>query len=148
MADILKHFLSDNGNPFVAVFASDADAEHYVPPAGAVPLPDAPGIDYDWINGQWVKREETSRYRSLPRPSFLFMMNKLGISEAQVEALIGTMPDATEAEADAKALALIVFRNQQIFHRDNELFNALATDAGLSQQAIDAAWRAAENLTW
>ena len=87
-------------------------------------------------------------FSDLPRPAFLFMMNKIGVTEQQVELLISAMPDGTQDEADAKALALIVFRNQQTFKRDNQLLATLANSAGISGGTIDAAWRVAEQLTW
>lgn len=95
-----------------------------------------------------TSEEQLARYRDLPRPSFLFMMGKIGVSEAQVEALIDAMPDSTQQEADAKALALIVFRNQQTFKRDNALLATLTAAAGLSEETVNAAWKAAEALTW
>jgi hypothetical protein len=82
-------------------------------------------------------------FRDIPRPSFLFMMSKMGITEAQVEGLIGQMP-----EGDARDLALIVFKNQQTFKRDNSLLNTLTAAAGLTSEQVDTAWRAAEQLTW
>lgn len=148
MAEILRHYLSENGNAFVAVFGSESDAERYTPPQGAIALPDAPGIDYDWSDGEWVKRPEVKKYRALQRPAFLFMMNKIGVTEAHVEALIASMPDGTEEEADAKSLALIVFRNQQTFSRDNRLLQTLVDAAGISPQDVDAAWLAAQALSW
>jgi hypothetical protein len=82
-------------------------------------------------------------FKDLPRPSFVFMMNKMGMTEADVEALIGQMP-----EGDARDLALIVFKNQQTFKRDNGLLNTLTAAAGLTSEQVDTAWRAAEQLTW
>jgi hypothetical protein len=82
-------------------------------------------------------------FRDIPRPSFLFMMSKMGVTEAQVEGLIGQMP-----EGDARDLALIVFKNQQTFKRDNSLLNTLTAAAGLTSEQVDTAWRAAEQLTW
>jgi len=82
-------------------------------------------------------------FRDIPRPSFLFMMNKIGITEAQVEGLIGQMPPG-----DARDLALIVFKNQQTFKRDNSLLATLTAAAGLTSEQVDTAWRAAEQLTW
>lgn len=82
-------------------------------------------------------------FRDIPRPSFLFMMSKMGITEAQVEGLIGQMP-----EGDARDLALIVFKNQQTFKRNNSLLNTLTAAAGLTSEQVDTAWRAAEQLTW
>lgn len=82
-------------------------------------------------------------FKDIPRPSFLFMMSKMGITETQVEGLIGQMP-----EGDARDLALIVFRNQQTFKRDNTLLQTLTAAAGLTSEQVDTAWRAAEQLTW
>jgi hypothetical protein len=87
-------------------------------------------------------------FTPLSRPAFLFMMNKIGVTEAYVEALIAALPDGTEQEADAKALAGIVFRNQQTFSRDNPLLATLAAATGLSSETVDAAWRAAEQIRW
>lgn len=86
---------------------------------------------------------DESAFRDIPRPSFLFMMSKMGISETQVEGLIGQMP-----EGDTRDLALIVFKNQQTFKRDNSLLNTLTAAAGLTSEQVDTAWRAAEQLTW
>jgi len=82
-------------------------------------------------------------FQDLPRPSFLFMMQKIGITETQAEGLISEMP-----EGDTRDLALIVFRNQQTFKRDNSLLNTLTAAAGLTSEQVDTAWRAAEQLTW
>jgi hypothetical protein len=82
-------------------------------------------------------------FKDIPRPSFVFMMSKMGITEAQVEGLIGQMP-----EGDARDLALIVFKNQQTFKRDNTLLQTLTAAAGLTSEQVDTAWRAAEQLTW
>jgi len=82
-------------------------------------------------------------FKDIPRPSFLFMMNKIGITEEQVEGLIGQMP-----AGDARDLALIVFKNQQAFKRDNSLLATLTAAAGLTSEQVDTAWRAAEQLTW
>jgi hypothetical protein len=71
------------------------------------------------------------------------MMSKMGITEAQVEGLIGQMP-----AGDARDLALIVFKNQQTFKRDNSLLKTLTAAAGLTDAQVDTAWRAAEQLTW
>ena len=82
-------------------------------------------------------------FQDLQRPPFLFMMQKMGITETQVEGLISEMP-----EGDARDLALIVFKNQQTFKRDNSLLNMLTAAAGLTSEQVDTAWRAAEQLTW
>ncbi len=82
-------------------------------------------------------------FTDITRPSFLFMMSKMGITETQVEGLIGQMP-----EGDARDLALIVFKNQQTFKRDNTLLQTLTAAAGLTSEQVDTAWRAAEQLTW
>ncbi len=86
---------------------------------------------------------DESAFRDIPRPSFLFMMSKMGITEAQVEGLIGQMP-----AGDARDLALIVFKNQQTFKRDNTLLKTLTAAIGLTDAQVDTAWRAAEQLTW
>lgn len=101
------------------------------------------------IRAEWAANAQMPpRLRTLSRPAFLFMMNKIGVTEAQVEALIAAMPSGSEAEADAKALALIVFRNQQTFNRDNPLLQSLTAAAGISDATVNAAWKAAESLVW
>lgn len=87
-------------------------------------------------------------FKSLSRPAFLFMMSKIGVTEAAVEQLIAAMPESTEAEQDAKALALIVFKNTTTFERDNQLLNTLTAAYGLTSEQVDASWRAAEQIAW
>lgn len=87
-------------------------------------------------------------FAPLSRPAFLFMMNKIGVTEATVEGIIAAMPENTQEQIDAKTLALIVFRNQQTFQRDNTLLVQLATAAGLTSEQVDAAWRQAEQIVW
>lgn len=87
-------------------------------------------------------------FAPLSRPAFLFMMNKIGVTEATVEGIIASMPSGTTAQADAKALALIVFRNQQTFQRDNSLLASLSAAAGLTSEQVDTAWRTAEQIVW
>jgi hypothetical protein len=87
--------------------------------------------------------EPPPSFQDLQRPPFLFMMQKMGITETQVEGLISEMP-----EGDARDLALIVFKNQQTFKRDNTLLNTITEAAGLTSEQVDTAWRAAEQLTW
>lgn len=98
------------------------------------------------VAAEWAANDPANTiapFRDIPRPSFLFMMNKIGVTEAQVEALIGQMP-----AGDARDLALIVFRNQQTFKRDNSLLITLTGAAGLTSEQVDTAWRAAEQLIW
>lgn len=106
-----------------------------------------PGYAEEWLEEDDAAvvafRNPPPPFKDIPRPSFLFMMGKLGISEAQVGGLIGQMP-----EGDARDLALIVFKNQQTFKRDNSLLNTLTAAAGLTSEQVDTAWRAAEQLTW
>jgi hypothetical protein len=106
-----------------------------------------PGYAEEWLedaNAEVVVfRNPPAPFRDIPRPSFLFMMSKMGITETQVEGLIGQMP-----AGDARDLALIVFKNQQTFKRDNTLLQTLTAAAGLTSEQVDTAWRAAEQLTW
>ena len=87
-------------------------------------------------------------FKSLSRPAFLFMMSKIGVTEQAVEQLIAAMPEGTQAEQDAKALALIVFKNTTTFERTNQLLNTLTAAYGLTSDQVDAAWRAAEQIVW
>ena len=96
------------------------------------------------VRAEWVANDrKPAPFNDIPRPSFLFMMSKMGITEAQVEGLISQMP-----AGDARDLALIVFKNQQTFKRDNALLQTLTAAAGLTSEQVDTAWRAAEQLTW
>lgn len=112
------------------------------------------GVDMIDVDGSVYRLEERymeepeKPFSDLSRPAFLFMMNKIGITKEQVETLIDAMPEDTEEAADMKALARIVFENQQTFKRDNMLLASLTMAAGLSSEQVDAAWRVAENLTW
>jgi len=87
-------------------------------------------------------------FTDLSRPAFIFMMGKLGITKQQVYDLIDAMPEATQEEADAKALARIVFDEQQTFARDNALLATLTAAAGLTSEQVDDAWRIGEGLSW
>jgi len=84
----------------------------------------------------------------LSRAAFLFMADKLGLTEQDILALIAAMPETTEAEADAKKLAEYVFKNQQDFERDNQLLNNLIGLSPLTSEQVDTAWGAAAALTW
>lgn len=114
-------------------------------------VPDNMGNRHRQMVAEWEAEGNTipayapppAPFQDIPRPSFLFMMSKMGITETLVEGLIGQMP-----EGDARDLALIVFKNQQTFKRDNSLLNTLTAAAGLTSEQVDTAWRAAEQLTW
>lgn len=113
----------------------------------------AEGIDADigwtWDDGSPKAPElPPAPFRDLSRPAFLFMMGKLGITKQHVYDLIDAMPDGTSEEADAKALARIVFDEQQTFKRDNALLAALSGAAGLTSEQVDDAWRIGEGLSW
>jgi hypothetical protein len=114
-----------------------------------------PGYANEWLDDDDIEvvaffnpPEPPAPFRDLSRPAFLFMMNKIGITEATVEAIIDAMPEETTEQQDAKALALIVFKNQQTFRRSNQLLAALAAGAGLTEAQVDAAWRTAEQIVW
>ena len=95
-----------------------------------------------------LEDEPPEPFRDLSRPAFLFMMGKLGITKQHVYDLIDAMPVGTSEEADAKALARIVFDEQQTFKRDNALLAALSGAAGLTSEQVDDAWRIGEGLSW
>lgn len=82
-------------------------------------------------------------FGDLSRPAFIFMMGKLGITKQNVYDLIDQMPDG-----DEKALARIVFDDQQTFKRDNALLATLTAAAGLTSEQVDDAWRIGEGLSW
>jgi hypothetical protein len=114
-------------------------------------IPDDMANRHRQMIAEWEAQENTipayvpppAPFKDIPRPAFLFMMSKMGVTETQVEGLIGQMP-----AGDARNLALIVFKNQQTFKRDNSLLNTLTAAAGLTSEQVDTAWRAAEQLTW
>lgn len=92
--------------------------------------------------------EHDKPYITLSRPAFLFMMNKLGVTETDVYSLINDMPSVTEEEIDEQSLAKLVFANQQSFERDNALLNKLVEMSPLTESQVNTAWRVAEGLKW
>lgn len=139
-----------HGGVVVNVVVLDNPAD-FTPPTGhtLAPIQDGFWIGDHFADGVFSPAPlPPAPFNDLSRPAFLFMMNKIGITEAYVESLIDAMPSGTEQEADAKALARIVFRNQQTFSRNNSLLATLVTAAELPEATVDAAWRAAEQVAW
>ena len=87
-------------------------------------------------------------FATLSRPAFLFMAKKLGLTSDAIKTFIGKLPSTTQEEIDAKALALLVFENQQTFKRTNPLLAKLVALSPLTDAQVDTAWRIGEQLKW
>lgn len=129
----------------------EVDGEFSLPGKQIIPATDEGSIGWGWDGVKPVPPlvpELPVVFNDLPRPSFLFMMGKLGITSDDVKNLINGMPGNTQEQIDRKTLYLIVFDNQQTFKRENELLNTLAFSAGLTEKQVDDAWKVAEALSW
>ena len=56
------------------------------------------------------------------------------------------MPETTEAEANAKVMARVLFKSGQEFDRLHPLFSSLAPVVGLTEQQLDAIWLNARTI--
>lgn len=65
----------------------------------------------------------------------------LGVTGAQVEAIIAALPDATAREA-----ARIEWEYSSVYERAHPLIATVAAQLGLAEADIDAAWLAAASL--
>lgn len=54
MIEVQKHFVDADGNHFVASFMSEDEVAAYVPPDGAIEVPERPSVHREWQNGAWV----------------------------------------------------------------------------------------------
>lgn len=77
MAEIQKHYLNANGDHFVAVFATQAKADAYSPPAGAISVPARPSPYHTWNGLSWdegsapapsIEQVEAERERRIALP--------------------------------------------------------------------------------
>lgn len=87
-------------------------------------------------------------FKPLSRAAFMFAMRKLGVTPEQVKALIASMPEDTEQQADAKLLAGIVFDEHGTFERNNPLLNTLVHLSPLTDEQVDTMWWVAEDIKW
>lgn len=83
---------------------------------------------------------------SLPIPAIskaqcLLWLLTINKTEADIDALIAAIPDAGN-----RAVAQIVWKHREPFHRSHPLFNQIGADLGLSPSQIDDAFRAAALL--
>lgn len=65
----------------------------------------------------------------------------LGISQAQVDAAIGAIPDER-----ARAAALIEWEYATTFERSHPLIGGIAAALGMDDEQLDAAWRQAATI--
>jgi hypothetical protein len=81
----------------------------------------------------------------LNRIQFEFMVEKLGLTPV-IDGAIAAMPETTEAEANAKVMARVLFKSGQEFDRLHPLFSSLAPVVGLTEQQLDAIWLNARTI--
>ena len=101
--------------------------------------------------GSFLTPEEAKLYPISPQlAEFMQSRNTfraVGTPE-QVKALIASMPEDTEQQADAKLLAGIVFDEHGTFERNNPLLNTLVHLSPLTDEQVDTMWWVAEDIKW
>ena len=145
-ADVLHDTAAGTGEVWVA----QTPGVKPIPAAGEVvtagegrlkPWPYQPGVTVYEAHTYTV---EAAPFLPLNRATFMLaMVIDLGVSKAQVQAVVDGMPEGTAQQQAEKAAAQIQFDDAQQFERDNDLVNSIASVLALSDADIDAAWRVA-----
>lgn|GEM_PF-1377621 len=110
--------------PDMVYMARLIDGE-WVPPPPPDPIPDTPP----------VTDPQTPTFPPLTRKQLRNGLLSIGVTSADVEAQIATIPDPLDREA-----AMIDWQDTQSYQRDYPLINQIGTALGLPEEQIDALW--------
>lgn len=83
--------------------------------------------------------------KPLDRIQFEFMVNKLGLTIAQIEAAVDSVPNLSE---DEKTLAKVLVRSGTKFVRSHPFMQLVPPLAGVTEEQLDEAWAAGTEVTW
>lgn len=106
------------------------------------------GGTWNFDNGSYTPPPPPSEHPEdypLNRIQFMAMLKMSG-KEADVLAALAAMPDSSQDEIVAKAVAQSKFENSAEFNRDDPLFAALGSAVGLSDDDIDTLWMQARDI--
>lgn len=113
---------------------------------GAVLGPEGAGIGWRLVDGDWFAPEPTlgepttSPLQPLSARQLRLGLLKIGIKPSQVDAAIAGLPE------EQKEAAEIEWTYASQYQRDHYLIGLLAASFGLTEEAVDAAWRDAQAL--
>lgn len=103
-------------------------------------LPEKPGNDYYWSNGQWIQYTQTVPESISARQIRLWLINN-GIQLTQVDEAINNIQDPTTRETTK-----VEWEYAPYVERNHAMLGPLAQALGLSQQQIDQAFISAQYL--
>lgn len=103
-------------------------------------LPEKPGEDYYWNNGQWIQFQQTVPESISARQIRLWLINN-GIQLFQVENAIDSIPDAITRETTK-----VEWEYAPYVERNHPMLVPLAQALGLSQNQIDQAFIEAQYI--
>lgn len=83
--------------------------------------------------------------KPLDRIQFEFMVNKLGLTIAQIEAAVDSVGALS---SDEKTLAKVLVRSGTEFVRSHPFMQLVPPLAGVTEEQLDEAWAAGTEVTW
>lgn len=103
-------------------------------------LPEKPGNDYYWNNGEWIQYPQVIPESISARQIRLWLINN-GIQLTQVDEAINNIQDPTTRETTK-----VEWEYAPYVERNHPMLGPLAQSLGLSQQQIDQAFISAQYL--
>lgn len=103
-------------------------------------LPEKPGNDYYWSNGQWIQQPQTVPESISARQIRLWLINN-GIQLSQVENAINNIQDPLIRETTK-----VEWEYAPYVERNHPMLGPLAQALGLTEQQIDVAFIQAQNI--
>lgn len=103
-------------------------------------LPEKPGEDYYWNNGQWTQFQQTVPDSISARQIRLWLINN-GIQLFQVEQAINSIEDPIMRE-----ITKVEWEYAPYVERNHPMLVPLAQALGLTEQQIDTAFIEAQNI--
>jgi len=103
-------------------------------------LPEKPGNDYYWSNGQWILHSPTVPPSISARQIRLWLINN-GIQLSQVENAINNIQDPLIRETTK-----VEWEYAPYVERNHPMLGPLAQALGLTEQQIDTAFIQAQNI--
>lgn len=103
-------------------------------------LPEKPGNDYYWSNGQWIQQSQAVPQSISARQIRLWLINN-GIQLSQVENAINNIQDPLIRETTK-----VEWEYAPYVERNHPMLGPLAQALGLTEQQIDTAFIQAQNI--